>query len=297
MTPRKGRKDTMKAFLCCLWPVLSVFSLATASYSAQSTITEGEGYSCMGYDKSRKQTEDEAEVNAKRKASENASTYIKSETRLKQMQLEKDLIEAYANATVKILQELEKTWYRDPSSGDCYRIKIKAEVLPDEKAMTRIAQEKGTADDPAGPLHVRVWTDRKEYRQGEKIRIYLRGNKPFYARVAYKDATGNILQLLPNPFRKDDYFNGGMVYEFPSGNDRFVLEVTPPFGQEQIIVYAGTNPLGEIDLEASGSVYEVKTKTEDVGIKTRAVKIKAKEGAKEAGAAEFFEGQALIQTK
>ncbi len=87
------------------------------------------------------------------------------------------------------------------------------------------------------------------------------------------------------------------MYEFPSGNDKFVLEVTPPFGQEAIMVYAGTNPLGDIDLEASGPVYEVKTKTQDIGVKTRAVKIKAKEGAKEGAAAEFFEGQALIRTK
>ena len=297
MTHKKMRKSMVQAFLSFLLPVLAIPLFTTPSYSAQSTIIEAEGYCCMGYDKSRKETEEEAATNARRKASESASTYIKSETRLKNMQLEKDLIEAYANATVKILQELEKTWYRDPSSGDCYRIKIKAEVLPDEKTMTRIAQGKGTADDPAGPLNVQVWTDKKEYRQGEKIRIYLKGNKPFYARVAYKDATGNILQLLPNPFRKDNYFHGGVVYDFPSGNDRFVLEITPPFGQEGIMVYAGTNPLGDIDLEASGPVYEVKTKRQDIGVKTRAVKIKAKEGTMEAGAAEFFEGQALITTK
>ncbi len=286
-----------QAFLAFFLTVWAVPLLPIVSYSAQSTIIEAEGYCCMGYDKSRKETEEEATTNAKRKAAESVSSYIKSETRLKNMQLEKDLIEAYANATIKILQELEKSWYRDPSSGDCYRIKIKAEVLPDEKTMARIAQEKGTADDPAGPLNVQVWTDKKEYSQSEKIRIYLKGNKPFYARVAYKDATGNILQLLPNPFRKDNYFNGGTVYEFPSGNDRFVLEVTPPFGQERIIVYAGTNPLGDIDLEVAGSVYEVKTKQQDIGIKTRGVKLRLKEGTKEAGAAEFFEGGVTIRTK
>ena len=297
MTRMKRRKGTMKAFLSFLFLVFAIPLIETASYSAQSTITEVEGYSCMGYDKSRKQTEEEAATNAKRKASEYASTYIRSETRVKDFQLEKDLIEAYANAAVKIIQELEKTWYRDPSSGDCFRIKIKAEVLPDEKIMTKIAKEKGSADDPSGPLNVQVWTDKKEYGKGEKIRIYLKGNKPFYARVAYKDARGNILQLLPNPFRKDDYFNGGVVYEFPSGSDRFALEVTPPFGQEGIIVYAGTNPLGDIDLEASGSVYEVKTKQQDIGVKTRAVKIRPKEGTKEAGASEFYEGQVPIKTK
>ncbi|MBM4330158.1 MAG: DUF4384 domain-containing protein [Deltaproteobacteria bacterium] len=271
--------------------------IEATSYSAQSTITEAEAYACMGYDKSRKQTEEEALTNAKRKAVEFVSTYIKSETRVKDFQLEKDLIEAYANATVKVIQEMEKSWYRDPSSGDCFKLKIKAEVLPDEKAMTKIAREKGSADDPSAPLNVQVWTDKKEYGKGEKIKIYVKGNKPFYARVAYKDAQGKILQLLPNLFRKDNYFNGGVVYELPSGTDRFELEVTPPFGEEEIIVYAGTNPLGEIDLKASGSIYEVKTKQQDIGIKTRAVKIRPKEGAPGSGASEFFEGKATLKTR
>jgi hypothetical protein len=41
----------------------------------------------------------------------------------------------------------------------------------------------------------------------------------------------------------------------------------------------------------------VKTKQQDIGIKTRAVKIKSKEGSKETGASEFFEGQVAIKTK
>ena len=51
-------------------------------HAAQSTITQSEGYACMGDDKSRKQTEAEALVDAKRKAIEYASTYMKSETKV-----------------------------------------------------------------------------------------------------------------------------------------------------------------------------------------------------------------------
>jgi len=293
----KRRRDAMKAFLSFLLLAFVIPAVETTSYSAQSTITEVEGYACMGYDKSRKQTEEEALTNAKRMAVEYASTYIKSETRVKDFQLEKDLIDAYANATVKIIQELERSWYRDASSGDCFKVKIKAEVVPDEKAMARISKGTEITDDPSTPLNVQVWTDKKEYRQSEKIRIYLKGNKPFYARVLYKDVKGELLQLLPNPFREDNYFHGGVVYEFPSGNDRFELRVTPPFGEEGIIVYAGTNPLGDIDLKAIGAVYEVKTKQQDIGVKTRAVKISAKEGGKDTGASEFFEGSVKIMTK
>jgi hypothetical protein len=93
-----------------------------------------------------------------------------------------------------------------------------------------------------------LWTDKQTYKQGEKITIYLKGNKPFHARILYKDAACDLLQLLPNPHRPENYFNGGVIYEIPSGNDRFDLEVTPPFGQEDILIYAGTSPLGDINL-------------------------------------------------
>jgi len=291
------RRYAMKIWRSLLLLVFSTFLVENQADSAQSTITEAEGYACMGYDKSRKQTEEEALTNAKRMAVEYASTYIKSETRVKDFQLEKDLIDAYANATVKIIQEVEKAWYRDASSGDCFKLKIKAEVVPDEKAMTKISKGAEFADDPSAPLNVQVWTDKKEYRQSEKIRIYLKGNKPFYARVLYKDAKGDLLQILPNPFRADNYFHGGVVYEFPSGNDKFELQVTPPFGEEGIIVYAGTNALGEIDLKDIGAVYEIKTKQQDIGVKTRAVKIRPKEEGKESAASEFYEGKVTVKTK
>jgi hypothetical protein len=62
-------------------------------------------------------------------------------------------------------------------------------------------------------------------------------------------------------------------------------------------VYAGTNALGDIDLKDIGAVYEIKTKQQDIGVKTRAVKIRPKEGGKDSGASEFYEGSVKIMTK
>jgi hypothetical protein len=270
--------------------------MASDLYASQSTITEADGYSCMGYDKSKKQTEEEALANAKRKAVEYASTYIKSETHVKDFQLEKDLIDAYANATVKIIQELERAWYKDASSGDCFRVKVKAEVVPDDQMMSRISRGQGVTDDPSGPLHINVWADKKEYRQSEKIKVYIKGNKPFFARVVYKDAKGTLIQLLPNPYRMSNYFNGGVIYEIPSGEDQFEMEVTPPFGSESVMIYASTSALGEIELVPVGGVYRIKTSTENVGGNTRGVVLKAKGVNEEGKAAEFSEAEIILQT-
>jgi hypothetical protein len=267
------------------------------AYASQSTITEAEGYACMGDDRSRRQTEKAALDAAKRNAIEFASTYMTSETHIKDFELEKDLVSAYANATVKVIKEIEKGWYKDARSGDCFRVKIKVEVIPDKKAMDKVSKRNDVADDPSAPLHVRLWTDKKEYERGDRMRIYIKGNKPFYARVIYKDAAGKMVQILPNPYRNENYFQGGVIYEIPSGNDKFDLEINPPFGEENISVYASTSPLGEIDLDSQGGVYFVKTKAKDIGAKTRGVTLTGKTTGKSGYASEFYENKAEVKTR
>jgi hypothetical protein len=273
---------------------MSIF-LATQLHAAQSTIKIAEGSACMGDDKSRKQTETAAMADAKRNAIESVKTYITSATEVKDFELQKDLVSAYANATVEVIEELGKSWYKDPSLGDCYKVKIKTQVIPDEKAMKKT---KDTAlDDPSLPLTVKVWTDKENYRAGERIKIYLKGNKPFFAKVIYRDAAKKNLQLLPNPYRQDNYFQGGVIYEIPSGTDKFELEVNPPFGEESIIIFASVTELGDLNLKQEGDVFAVKTKPRDIGIKTRSVKIKDVSPGNAQQPAEFSEGSVIIKTK
>jgi hypothetical protein len=128
--------------------------------------------------------------------------------------------------------------------------------------------------DPSGLLTVKAWTDKPVYKSEEKIRIYLQINKPAYIKVIYKDAAGNIVQLLPNPYRKDNYFNEEIV-QLPSGTDQFELEVSQPFGAESIFVYASTIQLGEVDIAGTrDGMYQVSTKPEDLSRKIRGIIIK-----------------------
>jgi len=280
-----------------LIPLLFALALAPDLHAAQSAIAEAEGSACMGDDRSRKQTEQAALTDAKKKAVERTSTYIRNETEVKNFVVEKDLISAYANAEVKVLQELDRSWYKDPSTGECFKMRIKAEVIPDVRTMETLARDSRFADDPSAPLQVKAWTDKKAYKAGEKIKVYLKGNKPFYARVLYKDANGVMVQLLPNPHRSDNYFNGGSIYEIPSGSDTFDLEVNPPFGEESIIVYGSTAPLGELGLKAAGGVYQVVTKTPEIGMQTRGVKLTGKTGnTAGAAASEFVENATAVTT-
>ncbi len=276
--------------------VLLVLSYS-ASHAAQSSIIDAEGIACMGDDRSRKQTESAALTDAKKKAVEYVATHLTSETEVKNFSLEKDLVAAYAHAEVKLIQELSKEWYRDPNAGDCLKVRIKAEVIPDRAAMQKLAaQSPAMADDPSAPLTVRAWTDKKSYQAGEKVKVFIKGNKPFYARVIYRDAAGEMVQILPNAHRTENYFNGGTMYEIPAGGDGFELEVNPPFGEENIIVYAGSAPLGEIATAPRGGMLEVKTKAKDLGVRTRGIKIAERKDGGAGRAAEFFEDTVKVTT-
>ena len=112
--------------------------------------------------------------------------------------------------------------------------------------MKKLHEKQADLEDPSLPLRAKLWTDEHTYTEGHRIKFYLRGNKPFYARILYEDAERDITQLLPNPYRKSSHFLGGVTYEIPSNEDRYILEVTPPFGEEFITLYASTKPLGRI---------------------------------------------------
>ena len=282
--------------------LLTLFFAISLVQAAQSTIIEAEGLAAMGNDKSRNQTEEAALLDAKRKAVEFAETFIKSETTVKNYVLEKDLIDAYSQASVKVLQVIEKGWSNDPQLGDCYKVKIKAEVIPDETLLKKATiSNPGITDDPTALLQVKVWTDKPEYKEGIEVKIFIKGNKPFFARVVYKDASGNLVQILPNPYRSNNYFNGGVTYELPSGDDRYELEVTPPFGTERVIVYASTAQLGQINISDTGAgVYAVNNNLTEVATGTRGINLKPKstdnQPTNSVNAAEFAEAQTNLKT-
>ncbi len=281
-----------------LYSLLLFLLSLTPLQASQSVILDTDGYACMGEDKSRKQTEDVAFKDAKRKASDSASTYIQAETHLKDATLEKDILSAYTNSQVKVIQEFLKEWYQEGTLGECYRVKLQVEVIPDEQSMKKVPKKKSDElfDDPTAQLSVKVWSVKNKYVKGEKIRVFVKGNRPFYGRVVYQEASGGLVQILPNPYRQNSYFNGGTVYEIPSAEDKFDLEVAPPFGAERITLYASTSPMGDINLSAAGGVYAIQAKADELAAGTRGVKFVEKASGTSSSIAEFAESYQDMST-
>jgi len=100
------------------WIFLSCVGLFLGSFQAwaqmenfdvqSSVILEVEGHACMGEDRSRKETRELAMAETKRKAAEMAITHIKSETEVKNAIVSSDIINAYTQAKVRVIEEMEK---------------------------------------------------------------------------------------------------------------------------------------------------------------------------------------------
>ncbi|SNS23246.1 Curli biogenesis system outer membrane secretion channel CsgG [Humidesulfovibrio mexicanus] len=105
---------------------------------------------------------------------------------------------------------------------------------------------------PGVPLSVQIKTDKAVYKQGEKIRITLSGNKDFYGKIVYVTADGQTVQLLPNGHRSLDFFKGGRSYTVPEDSDGFSLDVAPPYGAERIVLYASESRLPAVKTRSLG---------------------------------------------
>ena len=279
-----------------LWAQSGVDNIATKNDTTKrSTIVEVDGYAYISEDKTPRQMREEALANAKREALERAQTYIKSVTKVENFMLEYDLIQTGAEGFVRVLESKD----HGITSDNRYHYWIKAEVEYSlESARDRKDLSVDLIKNENAPLTVYIWTEKKEYKAGEKIRVFLQGNKDFYARVVYRDVSGNLLQLLPNQHRKENFFKGGKVVTIPGEGDRFDLEVGPPFGIENIIVYASSTRMGDVDVEEMGNaLYGIQGDLEKYGAKTRGVKITERKVGERSQSAEFIEARWELLTK
>lgn len=279
----------LKRIILALILIVCFSSSAKAGYSI---ITESEGYSCLNIEKTRRQTEYEARAAAVRSAHDHAANIIN--TKRQDFIIEYDAPSVIAGASN--IQELSKIWDKDSKAGDCVKVIVRAEfaefTLVNPRTMNElkmIVLDDIITDDPTAPLNIKMWPDKKEYRQSEQIRFLMKGNKPFYAKILYKDSTGRLLQIHPSTCRADNFFHGRVVYEIPSYKDCFEIKADGSATEESIILYASTSQIGDLEVERAGNVFTVKTTAKELPQKVREIKFDTKLGQKGNLMAEFIE--------
>ena len=262
---------------------------------ASSIVVNMMGFAC-GKSKSRSKLVSEALADAKEKGREYAVSAIESKTTVESGVPSRELMQAYARGTVRELATPIDSCYRDKKEGRCCEVEARLEALPQKDEMAK-ATAHISPDNPNGPLMVQVWTDQKVYKEGDKFKVFVKANKSFYGTVVYQDASGAKLQLLPNPYRANNFFAGNTLYELPGPDDKYDLVVTPPLGGEKITVYASNTPLGELSTEPAGKVYLVTGNQEENAARTRSIRFAPRENrAGKPAAAEFFEATTELVT-
>lgn len=285
--------------LVCLWAAAAAAAETSPPDAARhSFIAEVDGYAHLSEEMTLSETRRAAFLNAKRQAVEMARTYIRSHTAVENFVLQSDTVEGTAEGAVTVLAQ------KDVGVEDNarYHVWIRAEVAFGPSAPDRPAA--GASMDSDGPLTVRVWSSRKEYRRGERIEIFVQGNRDFYARIVDIPPDGDIIQLLPNDYRRDTRFEGGRVYRIPGPEDGFELVVSPPYGRDQIVVYASEAPLGEVATDPVGQgLHRVQGDRSSLAVRTRGIAVvgagQRPAAATQAvpGGAAFYEGTWSFTTR
>lgn len=92
-------------------------------------------------------------------------------------------------------------------------------------------------------LNVVVMSSKAHYKKGESLKFAFKGNRNFYGLLLMVSASGETIQLLPNPYRDRQFFESNKEYVVPSKQDPFNLQAWPPLGREELVLYASTKPL------------------------------------------------------
>ncbi|MDF1591107.1 MAG: DUF4384 domain-containing protein [Desulfobacterales bacterium] len=256
----------------------------------RSSIHSVDGYAYLSDNMTLTDIRAAAFADAKRKALEMAKTFIQSKTKVEDFVVKYDVIWSEAEGAVSVHEQ--KDFGIEENSR--YHVWIKAEI---EYSLKPKGKEIPVQDlGPGGPLTVKVWTSKKTYKEGENIQIFIQGNRNYYARIVNISSDGEIIQLLPNGYRQINYFEAGKVYKIPDQGDLFSLTVSPPYGEDQIVVYASEVPLGQVNLQQMGQGLSRYQGTRSaLSATTRGIAVAAASPGNEAGA-EFYEASWKIET-
>ena len=270
-----------------------------AQEDKRSIVVVAVGVYHFGEDDTLSGARDRAYQDALERACAMAGLKLSSEALVQNELLKYSILKTESGCNQKVIER------KDPELselrlGQPARVEVKVEVLYtllDQQ--DRPASPENLVNIPEAPLTVNVWTEKRRYRQGEQVVVLVRGNKSFYGRVLSINPQGTKFLLLPNEFRTDNFFERGKVYRIPDEGqgDRFDFTVgEPPYGREQIVVFASSVPQGDLRTApiAGGVISEFPGTREALDLSVRNLRVTPGAGA--GSEADFVEATWTIET-
>jgi hypothetical protein len=181
--------------------------------------------------------------------------FVKSSQRVKNFQLEEDLIQT---ASAAMLQDIKVEKEERKSQEVCITITAKISPVSMEDMIRQrlnakeIAQDAKTALVPNQPTFgLKVWTNKPEGRflENEKLVIYVQSDRDAYLKLDYFQADGTVVHLVPNVYRGQAFIKGGKKYAFGDEASPEQFEINAPYGTEAIKAIGAVRPF---DSEAEG---------------------------------------------
>lgn len=99
------------------------------------------------------------------------------------------------------------------------------------------------ADNSSRSINIEVTThlgDKQRFKQGDKIAFLVSLDKDAHLLMIYEDAQNNLIQVIPNHYRKKNFYKEGLFIAVPDRDEPFEFVVNPPFGTEKLWVFASS---------------------------------------------------------
>ncbi|MEO8340728.1 MAG: DUF4384 domain-containing protein [Nitrospirota bacterium] len=234
---------------------LPAYSVAGQEAPKSLETVHGEGCYKFGDEETPAKARKGAMAIAQEQAVRSHHVFVESSARVKNFQLEEDLIQTASAAMLQEIQIEEKR----KAQEICITVTAKISPVSMEDMIRQrlnakeIAQNAKTALVPNQPkFGLKVWTNKPEGRflEDEKVVIYVQSDRDAYLKLDYFQANGKVVHLVPNRYRGQAFIKGGRKYAFgdETSPEHFIVE--PPYGTEAIkaivaVLPFDTGPEGE----------------------------------------------------
>lgn len=231
--------------------------------------------------------------------------FVESSQRVKNFQLEEDLIQT---ASAAMLQEIQIEKEERKAQEICITLTAKIspvsmeDMIRQRIAAKEIAQSAKTALVPAQPAFgLKVWTNKSEGRflENEKLIIYVQSDRDAYLKLDYFQADGTVVHLVPNVYRGQAFIKGAKKYAFGDETSPEQFIVRAPYGTEAIKAIVGVRPFEDTS-ETSDTVSDSRTYLNGLQSGLRGLKVVAAAASVEIKTdsqtvAEYKQGTSIIQ--
>jgi hypothetical protein len=121
---------------------------------------------------------------------------------------------------------------------------------------------------------IRLWTNRKNYRMGEKITFFFRAERDCYVNLVDINSRGELTLLFPNRFHTDNFIRAGKTYQIPDEAYGFTFEIQPPAGTDRVYAIAASRPLDIFDGDFDQSAFMAVTRGGSRDVRARGIGVK-----------------------